>query len=96
MPNWVKTQIAARGDKEQVQKLVETVKRTYTDENGEEHKTDFSFESIIHMPESLSITDGSGGELGMRYLLALAKNEFSRTKSDNDDIVKMNVMRENL
>ena len=94
MPNWVKTQIAARGDKEQVQKLVETVKRTYTDENGEEHKTDFSFESIIHMPESLSITDGSGGELGMRYLLALAKNEFSRTKSDNDDIVKMNVMRE--
>lgn len=93
MPNWVKTQIAARGDKEQISKLIETVKRTYTDENGKEHKTDLSFQSIIPMPESLNIEDGSNGELGMRYLLALAKNDFSRTKSDNDDIVKMEEMK---
>lgn len=94
MPNYVKARITVHGRRELIDQLVEQVKSTYKDEEGEEHEILFDFNKVIPMPESLYIADSSDGNMGMRYIMALAKEDFVKTKEDLKLIDSMNEIKE--
>ena len=94
MPNYVKARITVRGRRELIDQLVEQVKSTYKDEEGEEHEILLDFNKITPMPESLNITDGSDGEMGMRYLILQSKSDFGKTDDDFKLIANVDKIKE--
>lgn len=62
MPNYVKNILTFSGDNQTIEKLFETVKTK---------ESDFDFNTIIPMPESLNIESGSSSELSYDYICYL-------------------------
>jgi hypothetical protein len=94
MPNYVKVRITVRGRRELIDQLVEQVKSTYKDEEGEEHEILFDFNKVIPMPESLDIIDGSDGHNGMKYLILKSKSGIGATMDDFVFLQEMDKIRE--
>jgi hypothetical protein len=89
MPNYVRTRLSFSGEESELKKLQETVKRTYTTDDGVEKVIGFSFQSIIPMPEDLAIESGSLGESGMRYLQLQDKHPLTWKDDDRKFMEKM-------
>lgn len=68
MPNYVKNILTFSGDSQTIEKLFETVKTK---------ESDFDFNTIIPMPESLNIESGSSSELSYDYICYLKSKKMT-------------------
>lgn len=68
MPNYVKNILTFTGDSQTIEKLFKTVKTK---------ESDFDFNTIIPMPESLNIESGSSSELSYDYICYLKSKKMS-------------------
>ncbi len=68
MPNYVKNILTFTGDSQTIEKLFKTVKTK---------ESDFDFNTIIPMPESLNIESGSSSELSYDYICYLKSKKMT-------------------
>ena len=93
MPNHVATRLTFRGQKEEVEQLVNEVKTKALKPNQKGRA--FDFNQIIPMPKSLDIISGTVTDNGMQYLLLKAKNTtIGWTDSDHKLVERMEKNRD--